>query len=203
MKMQFKGNFNWKAVTRSVADTATRRMKRVGYRLMKKAQGLIREKPNRNQASQKGKPPYSHGYFKKSILYGVENNGRTVVVGPAYFKGNPLTNAGRLHEFGGVKAIKGRRRQYAIGKVGPIDLRPGYTTPPPKEGRIRKPETGVAFTRLKTGEQVRRARDIDRAHWADADQTKTARYAARPYMAVALSKMTPQLTGLWVHAVTA
>lgn len=203
MKMRFKGKFNWQAVTRSVSDTAERRMRKVGYRMMRKAQSLIREQANRDKASRPGRPPYSHGYFKKSILYGVEDAGRTVVIGPGYFKGNPLTNVGRLHEFGGTKVIKGRRRKYAVGKVGPVDLRSGYVTPPPKDGgRIARPEAGVVFAKLKTEQQVRRATALDKAHWPDADAAKTRKYKPRPYMAVALSRMTPQLTGLWVHAVT-
>ena len=214
MIVGFRNRVDFRAITREVDRTSGKRLARLGYQMMRKAQGLIKNRRDRNRASRPGTPPYSHGYFKKSILYGVEGN-TSVVIGPAYFKGNPLTNAARLHEFGGVKRLKGRRRQYAVGKVGPIDIegwtsgsgrqttgRADYVTP--THGRAYGvTEKGVAFVRLKTDAQVRRAQAIDRQHWRDADSGKEVTYPQRPYMSTALRMMEPRLTGFWVRAIKA
>lgn len=212
MKVKMRGNFQLGRLLKSVQDSSGKRLAKVGYRTMKKAQSLIKTRRNPNKASTPGQPPFSHGRFKKSILYGVDSD-TSVFIGPAYFKGDPLTNAGRINEFGGTKRI-GKRHTYAVGKVGPIDIsgwesqttgrrtkdRSNYVTPPPKEGRISKVVKGVAFVKLKTAKQVRRAKDIDMARWPDSD--KTATYPARPYMSKTLKIMEPKLTGLWVRAVS-
>lgn len=213
MKVKMRGQFHLDRILKSVQNTAGKRLAKIGYETRKAARSLIKNRRNKDKASAAGQPPYSHGYFKKSILYGVDSD-TSVFIGPAYFKGNPMTNAGRINEFGGTKII-GKRHTYAVGKVGPIDIsgwesqttgrrtkdRSNYVTPPPKVGRIAKVVKGVAFVKLKTEKQVRRARDIDRARWPDSE--KTAKYPARPYMSRTLRMMEPKLTGLWVKAVSA
>jgi hypothetical protein len=104
----------------------------------------------------------------------VNENGEFALVGPS---ADLFSNIAKYHEFGGIQELKTRRRDYKIGSGGPVDHRTG----------------NVVFAKLKTRQQVDRAKALDLAIFPGSK--KLVKYAKRPFMA-------PALHGS-LHAITA
>lgn len=159
-------------------------LQRAGAYVRSVVRNSIKKRKNPDVSSEPGNPPHTHGShgYKDTIVFAVDGN--TAVIGPIAKAGRePL---GQIHEFGGTRTIKGRRREYAVGKSGPIRVSVNG-----------KP----VFAKLKTDRQVSLARTLDKKLYPDADASKTRRYPARPHMAPALEKSLPRLNGFWANVV--
>ena len=139
--------------------------------------------------SAKGQPPHTRrGALRNAILYDVDTGKGIAVVGPA---AHLFSNVASFHEHGGVQLKKGKRRVYAPGKSGPIDLRGG------DKSYIKQ---GIVFAKLKTEAQARRARDIDLIAWPDTGRPKARHYPKRPFAGPALERTAPRLPKIWEDA---
>lgn len=131
--------------------------------VMKVAKRKIKQSEN---PSKKGRPPHTRrGALRRAIVFAVNENGEFALVGPS---ADLFSNIAKYHEFGGYQELKTRRRNYKIGSGGPVDTRTG----------------NVVFARLKTRQQVDRAKALDLAIFPDSK--KLVKYAKRPFMAPAL-----------------
>lgn len=140
--------------------------------VMKAAKRKIKqsEKP-----SKPGKPPHTRrGALRRAIVFAVNENGEFALVGPS---ADLFSNIAKYHEFGGFQKLKTKRRNYKIGSGGPVDNRTG----------------NVVFAKLKTRQQVERAKALDLAFFPGLQ--KPVEYKKRPFMA-------PALHGS-LHAITA
>jgi hypothetical protein len=177
-----------RAVVKSLGGAAAYVMK-VAKRKIKQS-----EKP-----SKKGRPPHTRrGALRRAIVFAVNENGEFALVGPS---ADLFSNIAKYHEFGGYQELKTRRRKYKIGSGGPVDIRGDYRNPNYSKDRHiagmrferNSAIKGVAWARLKTRQQVDRAKALDLAIFPDSK--KLVKYAKRPFMA-------PALHGS-LHAITA
>ena len=95
--------FDSNAVRNAVKKSSPKPLSRAGAYIRKSARNAVSRSKN---SSSPGSPPHTRrGLLKRSILFGVERQRMTVVVGPAEsFIGISMT----AHEFGGIY----RRRKY-------------------------------------------------------------------------------------------
>lgn len=146
-------------------------------------------KKSAKKYSAPGQPPHTRGgprSLKKSIMYHVDKTAGHAIAGPSGFV-TGLT--GHYHEFGGVQALKGKRKHYKLGGVGPVTKRAGYTTPKRKYTRSRRwYSAGIVFARLKTPKMVMRARALDHRYWPDAEKMRKRIYKQRSFMWPAVEK---------------
>jgi hypothetical protein len=161
--------------------------------LARTMRGSIRKTKKRPSAP--GSPPHTRGgrhSLKSAIRYDVDYSKGIAVIGPDYYV---VGKTGYFHEFGGTQ-IKGKRRTYKVGKVGPVALRPGYQTPL-KSLRARIPGgDNIVFTRLKTERQAAWAQRLDKVLWPDIEQKKRV-YPKRPFAAPALAAKADKLAPLY------
>lgn len=146
------------------------------------------EKSSERKSSPAGKPPYTHtGALKRAIRYGMTKE--SVLIGPTH---SQIGRIGHTHEFGGVeKAKKSRkmksRNNLSVGGYGPIKMKRGKVT----------------YAKLKTAEQVDRAKELARIAPAGYTTGKPRRrYPKRPFMKPTLIDVTPDLPKLWRDSVT-
>lgn len=167
-----------------------RALVRSGGYVRKAARHSIKTRKNRNAKSAPGTPPHNHVWLKNSILFAVDDGDRSVVVGAELREGRDgRTNAAHVNEVGGSFVRRTRRIGYEVGKVGPVDVRPGYLTPP---GAYRGPALpGAAFVRLVSGRQAARARRLAASLWPVRDFS--VKYPERAFMRPALSASLPFL----------
>lgn len=92
-------------------DGLVARMARASREFLKRAGAYVRRVAQRKvvtspKPSQPGQPPHSrHGLLKRGLLFGLERDGKSVLVGPGFrFVGESMS----AHEFGG----KYRRERY-------------------------------------------------------------------------------------------
>ncbi len=176
---------NTKAVQRAVDRSAPNTLSRAGAYLRAIARNSIKRRKNPNKSSQPGTPPYHHSSFKNTIQWGLSPDRQTVYIGPAIVRGG-MMNAGRLHEFGGVKSFANKFKGYKLGQTGPIAEN--------ADGSLRR-------IRLRTPGQVARANRLARQHtpWLLGG---VRRYPARPFMRPALLAGLPKLSNFWINAIT-
>lgn len=182
-----------KKVLRLAREGAIRSLGRAGAVIRGTAQRSLGKKKG---PSRPGSPPRSPtGRLKKAIFFQVDKATQSVVIGPTR---SAVGLIGRTHEFGGVEGAKATRPRkeftLEVGGIGPI-RRTKKTT---KKGRPR-----FAFTRLKTGAQVRRARE----HAAEFSPAvsgvgkKRRVYPKRPFMGPALERIKARLPSYWRDSV--
>ena len=136
IRRQWRGHNN---PIQSIASRTVRRMK-----------ALFRKSPKKRPAPV-GQPPHTRGgprSIKNAVAYVMVNNGAGALVG---MDADKIGQIAAYHEYGGRQPIKGKRRQYTVGKVGPLDYRHGYTTPLGKlrqaiPGPMSKPKSGITST---------------------------------------------------------
>lgn len=168
--------------------------RRAGALLMTIARRSIKKtayvKKGETMASPEGKPPYYHGAtfgggltFRRSILFSADDYG--VVIGPVEGKSGAL---GEFHEFGGMMWRKRNRKEYSIGKAGPIRETVSYA----KSGKTFS--SGV-FAPLMTDRQVQRARQLDLKLYPGSQVR--IEYKKRPFMQPALQTAEPKLLEIW------
>ena len=178
-----------------------RASKKATYGTLKGAASLLARsmkasiRKTKKRPSAPGSPPHTRGgrhSLKSAIRYDVDYSKGIAVIGPDYYV---VGRTGYFHEFGGVQ-LKGRRRTYKVGKVGPVALRPGYHTP---LKTIRKPIPGgdnIVFTRLKTDRQAAWAQRLDKVLWPDVEQKKRT-YPKRPFAAPTLAAKADKLAPIY------
>lgn len=184
MRRSVRTQFNPRAITSRVKKATYKTLEGTASLLRRAAAASIRV-TNPGKTARPGRPPHSRGRshsLKTSIRYYVDQPRNLAVIGP---DANITSLTGHYHEFGGAQ-IRGRRRTYSIGKVGPVAIRPGYTSP---LGTLRKRipgSEGIVWARLKTQEAVDRARRLDLLLFPNV--VKKRNYPQRPFMAPALAR---------------
>lgn len=137
-----------------------------------------------------GTPPHTRkGQLRRSILYAVEKNKLSAVIGPAV---QLISRIGAVHEFGGTDRPKFRQPNWklSIGGHGPVAEATGG---------------GFRFAKLRTGRQVAQARATApaaltyyRQEWRRKGPRK---YPRRAFMGPALEKTRPMLPSHWAGSV--
>lgn len=145
-----------------------------------------------------GQPPKTRkGQLRKSILYDVDKQADSVIIGPS---ANLISRIGSSHEFGGTEPPKklkkphpgGRLAKEEIGGHGPIAV-PG----------------GAKYIRIRTARQLAAVRRTVRNPNADLTNVTRARrmsrkirtYPKRPFMGPGLQEVTPRLPKMWAGSV--
>lgn len=174
-----------KAVQRAVDKSAPDTLSRAGAYLRAIARNSIKRRKNPNKSSAPGTPPHHHSSFKNTIQWALSPDKRTVYIGPAIVRGG-MENAGRLHEFGGVRNLPKQFKGYKKGQIAPIAEN--------ADGSLRR-------IRLRTERQIARANRLAHQHypWLNGG---VRRYPARPYMRPALLAGLPKLSNFWINAIT-
>ena len=187
IKVSTKINMNTAALTRKAKWAMASPLQKAASLITRSAKGSI--KKSAKKYSVPGQPPYTRGgprSLKKSIMYHVDKTAGQAIAGPSGFV-TGLT--GHYHEFGGVQALKGKRKHYKLGGVGPVTKRAGYTTPRGKRSGSRLLDSaGIVFAPLKTPKMVMRARALDHRYWPDADKLRRRIYKQRRFMWPAVEK---------------
>jgi hypothetical protein len=173
-----------KSVKKAIKRSAPKTLKSAGAYVRAIARNSIKKRRNPNISSAPGLPPHQHTTFKNTIRYAVNNAENAVYIGPEIVKGGK-ENAGRLHEFGGIRRIKPQSKQYHVGSSGPI------------AGTDR---FNAVYTRLRTNLQVARAEKLA-AKFYPWIKGGIRRYPARPYMRPALMAGLPKLSKFWNNAI--
>ena len=176
---------NTKAVQRAVDRSAPTTLSRAGAYLRAIARNSIKRRKNPNKSSAPGTPPHHHSTFKNTIRWALSPDKQTVYIGPEIVRGG-LANAGRLHEFGGVRNLPKQFKGYKEGQSGPISVN--------ADGSLR-------HIRLRTAKQIAKAERLARQHypWLSGG---VRRYPARPFMRPALYAGLPKLSNFWINAIT-
>lgn len=195
--------------------------------------GIVRRSISKRRSgtpSLPGKTPRSPtGRLRDSIAFVVDRVAQTVVVGPAR---SAIALIGRTHEFGGLETKEARRRRQLfdlrIGGWGPIRvrgtsgrkdpriaevlatlsrLRGGAPAPAdnvdPARRRIMDMKKRLVVARIRTAEQLRRAREIvaglEIPPWESGQpsSSKTRLYPRRPFMQPALLRSRDRLPAFW------
>ncbi len=187
IKASTKINMNTASLARKAKWAMASPLQKAASLITRSAKGSIKKSAKKYSAP--GQPPYTRGgqrSLKKSIMYHVDKVAGQAIAGPAGFV-TGLT--GHYHEFGGVQALKGKRKHYQLGGIGPITKRSGYTTPRGnRTGSSRPSDAGIVFAPLKTPKMVMRARALDHRYWPDAEKLRRRIYKQRPFMWPAVQK---------------
>lgn len=130
-----------------------------------------------HQASSPGTPPHTRtGLLRKSVLFGLDNEGKSAYIGPAF---HFISDIGALHERGGARVYPGKPRRYKLGSFGPIRDVPG-------EREVSR----LPGARLTTGAMVERANELAESKTPANDRQ---RFPARPFVGPAFEKSKPYI----------
>lgn len=180
MKIRFRSHTNFNAVKIAMEKGNEAALRSSGAYLRKVARNSIKIS---EQSSAPGQIPHSRrGRLKNAILFAVSPGKTSVIIGPTAAS---VGKTGYYHEFGGVQIKKSKRRQYRVGKPGPIKI----------DGNK------VQWAILRNDKMLARAIDLDRAAWSDSSLVKQRRYPQRPLMRPALDKSLGRLPGFWENSI--
>lgn len=163
--------------------------------LRKTAQRSIRKRTRRGRPSKPGMPPKTPTLIlKKWLLYAVDSQRRSAVIGPARLP--RATRAPSTLEFGGEAEFPNKRRR--VRKVGGAgEIRIGG-----KKSASTKTITGLGYKRfrvtygkLATPALAARANRLNEQIYGP--KTLKRRIAKRPFMKPALEKVIPSLPRHW------
>ena len=174
-----------KAVEKAINRSAPNTLGRAGAYLRAIAKNSIKRRKDPNLSSAPGTPPYHHSNFKHTIKFAVSTQEKAVYIGPEIVRGG-MENAGRMHEFGGVKRNTAPAVKYNLEMPGPI------------KGTNRN---DAVFIILKTARQVAKAERVAEKIYPWR-QNRILRYPARPFMRPALMAGLPKLSKFWNNAIT-
>lgn len=180
-------------------------LKRFGFRTRQAAMSSMKF---RKKPAPPGEPPSAHkGTIKNLVLYDVDENTLSVIVGPKLFA--PATGAPRIQEFGDtVTHPNSRRTLRTLGRPGEIRIlgndrasrrivrryrKAGAT--PKWLSQVKGSKLYAAYAKLKTPAQVRRANELNAQLYGPDDVTATV--AARPYMKPAADANLKRLPAIW------
>jgi len=179
--------FNRQEVMAKLDKSTLVALRGAGALIRKTARRSLRPRKDPDKSSQPGTPPYSHtGKLRRSILFGLDPNRESVVIGPSATFGN--TGIPGLHEFGGTHTIKARidSRAIVVGETARIGNR---------EFEVRTMAEAQAIAKFYN--KALKYRKGRQKYYATASRktysTTTATYPARPYMLPALTKMIPRI----------
>jgi hypothetical protein len=194
---QVKAKLNAKTLARKAWRSTASPLQQAASMVARSAKASI--KVTQQDAAPTDQAPHTRGKgksLKKAIRYHVDKQAGQALIGPAA-SGTGIT--GHYHEFGGVQMLRGKRRRYKLGGIGPIDERQDYETP---QGKLRARVPGaenIAFARLKTPRMVMRAYLLDREIWGDVETPSPRIYPKRPFMWPAVIKNQQQLIKLFTN----
>lgn len=183
-------------------DKARRKsLNRIGGTVRKIARRMIK---NRKRASNSGEPPTNRtGKLKNSILYGLDDGGYSVVIGPKAFGRH---KAGKTLEKGGAVYLPTlwQKKLFApgmpgnAGGIGPVKLyaHPGPWTYPwnlelnDNSGRYEGKSINVLWRRLRSAKEAELAEEnydtLQRMRGIVPTNKKLGRVEPRPFMSTAL-----------------
>jgi hypothetical protein len=201
-----------KNVLKAVNKTAPRTLLQSGKYIWGIARSLIKQRRNPDASSAPGTPVYSHqnnfsSGFKKTIVYALAPDGRSIVVGPKAVSGG-LTELARSHEFGGTRMVnKVDPELYngvRIGAVAPVTQQyiAKRDSVVSRDNR-HDPRTGrsVSWIRIRTRSQAEHSTRLYKRMIRRYPQKVMAFYPARPFMRPALELGRPKLSGFWKNSV--
>lgn len=207
--MEFKMT---KSLQRAIERSTPQTLMQAGRYTWGIARSLIKQRSNPNKSSAPGAPPYSHkssfsAGFKKTIVYAMAPDKKSVVIGPKLVR-DGLSELARVHEFGGTRQVNDIDHNLYdgvdIGETAPVTYR--YITS--KDTVVRSdprpdPKTyrSVKWVRIRTKSQAKHATRLYRRLVRKYPQKVIARYPARPYMRPALELATPKLSAFWRQSV--
>jgi len=208
MSAKVKIEVKEEAIQKAVDKNAPTSLKSAGAYVRRVAMSSIPQRKNPELHSRPGKPPASHAGFKKTILFALTSDRRTVVVGPRYVKGG-LTNIARIHEFGGSRRVPvidvdHFKNGFRVGEEGPMRTdRLTKRDEIVRRSNVLDPRTHrkVVWIKLRTERQAEMASRLYPRIASLEAKKKTVKYPARPYMGPALTRSLPKLTSFWKRAV--
>jgi len=184
-----------KALSRQGAAVRTTAKRSMRYRTSQKTQeeqksAGTRKRIHKSKPSKPGTPPHAikpHPFMRKLSDFSYDQATESVVVGPLPFRVAKGV-VPPLHEFGGTKKIRNpRRRKRRIGSGGEISVTGG------KRKRVR-------YIKLRTAAQVARANRLNEQLYGS--EYITGKYAPRPFMRPALTKVMARYPEFWTNSVS-
>ena len=167
--------FNRQEVMARLEKATLVALRGAGALIRKTARRSLRPRKDPDKSSPPGTPPYSHtGKLRRSILFGLDPNRESVVIGPSASFGN--TGIPGLHEFGGNRKVK--IYNSGVVYVG-MEARIGNRT-----FEVRTKAEARALAKFYGWEYLGKP---------PANQKYLANYPARPYMLPAIIKMIPRI----------
>ena len=168
---------------RSVAEAGT-------YDARKSAAAYVRgiarrmvHKRGKRGSAPVGKPPRTYkGRLRESIIFDVPKHGLVSLIGPSYYV---IAKTQTYHEFGKMQVKTAKRREYEIGKVGPM-----------RKAGDRK----AVWRKIRSEEQLARAKRLDMEIFPTL-KTFAAKYPERPLMLPALRKALPRLPDFYRNSI--
>lgn len=203
---------NTKAVQRAVNKTAPKTLLQSGKYIWGIARSLIKHRSNPDVSSTPGTPVHSHKSgmstgFKKTIVYALAPDKKSVVIGPKKVSGG-ITELARAHEFGGMRTVNDVDPELSngvkIGAVAPVTWKHlSKTDIAVRQDSRHDPATGrkVSWIRIRTKSQAAHATRLYRRLMRNYPQKKSVFYPARPYMRPALELGRPRLSLFWKNSV--
>lgn len=176
-RSKYKGVINTKLIRKKLSRLNIESVRHGAAAIRKAARKSIKR---RKSESLPGQPPHTRlGQLKKSILYSVDRNRESAVIGASV---RLISRVGMIHETGGTYTIQPRKPNWKleIGGHGPIYWRGGV----------------LRFAKLETRKQVRRAKRIGNAYKRTL-KAKRSRFPKRPFMLPALQEVEPRLPSYW------
>ena len=191
------------ALVRTIARRSMHYVTSLPFQLRQMDRGDRKRLSGQPAPSAPGSPPHAvrpHPWIREFLYYAYDPAAASVVIGPVRLSSR--VNIPALHEFGGRVMVKNPRYvRRKIGSGGEIRIggRAGRTTRPTVDryGNVVQ----VTYARLRTGQQVARANEMNEALYGPA--AYMASYQPRPFMGPALAAAAPSLPRLWAASVRA
>jgi hypothetical protein len=202
---------DWSTLAEKARKASLKALGHAGGFVRKVARNSMRK---RKASAAPGSPPSVHvGGLKNLILYAVDPERMSAVIGPTPRPGSPFTGVPGTLEFGGRigRRPNRRRRWRSVGDGGEIAIGrwAGYAGSVKSIGRgggagkaTKANGAGVLVTyaRLLTAAQAQRANELNEQLYGP-DMLPEVDTAARPYMGPALDASQSQLAALWADSV--
>lgn len=154
--------------------------------------------PHRHKQQRGAKHRHDYG-LQRSILYGYDRATQSVVIGPSAAFGAGIRRIAKTHEYGGFETKKNPRRTRRVrggaGEIRVVKQRTGKARSTIKTAKnTLLGDVLVAYGKLRTDEQVRRANELNEALYGPSVLHST--YPPRPTMGPALAQVAPLLPGM-------
>lgn len=154
--------------------------------------------PHRHKQQRGAKSRHDYG-LQRSILYGYDAGTQSVVIGPSAAFGAGIRRIAKTHEYGGMETKKNPRRKRRVrggaGEIRVVKQRTGKARSNIKTAKnTLLGDVLVAYGKLRTDEQVRRANELNEALYGPSVLHST--YPPRPTMGPALAQVAPLLPGM-------
>lgn len=203
---------NTHAVERAVSKSVPKTLTQSGRYIWGIARSLVKNRSNPDISSMPGTPVHSHksgasAGFKKTIVYALAPDKKSVVIGPKNVSGG-LTDLARTHEFGGSMRVNIVDPELfngvKIGAVAPVTWKHlAKADVIARKDSRHDPKTGreISWVRVRTRSQAAHATRLYRRLVKKYPVKQNAVYPARPYMRPALELGRPKLSSFWKNSV--